>query len=60
MTEQDLWESLTPEQKKKALFLKQKSTLDTLLQHNAITKAQYDKSFGDLKVKMGFDSSDGF
>ena len=49
------WESLTPEQKKRELFLEQKQTLDTFLEHHAISKAQYEKSLGDLKVKMGFD-----
>ena len=49
------WESLTPEQKKRKLYLEQKQTLDTFLEHHAISKAQYDKSLGDLTVKMGFD-----
>ena len=35
------------------LYLSQKQTLDTFLQHGAITKAQYDKSLGDLTRKMG-------
>ena len=47
------WEKLTPEEKKKQLFLKQKQTLDTFLSRNAISKAQYDKSLGDLIEKMG-------
>ena len=34
------------------LFEKQKKLLDTFLSHGAITKAQYDKSFGDLYYKM--------
>ena len=34
------------------LFLEQKRTLDLFLERNAISKAQYDKSLGDLKVKM--------
>ena len=42
-------------EKKKQLFLKQKELLDTFLAHHAITKAQYDKSFGDLTRKMGFE-----
>ncbi len=37
----------------KQLFLSQKQTLDTFLQNGAITKAQYDKSLGDLTRKMG-------
>ncbi len=37
----------------KQLFLNQKQTLDTFLQNGAITKAQYDKSLGDLTRKMG-------
>ncbi|MBQ7060058.1 MAG: hypothetical protein IJM83_12300 [Firmicutes bacterium] len=47
------WERLTPEQKKKLLFLKQKELLDTFLAHHAISQAQYDKSLGDLTEKMG-------
>jgi len=47
------WENLTPEEKKKQLFLKQKQTLDLFLERNAISKAQYDKSLGDLIEKMG-------
>lgn len=37
---------------KRQLFLTQKQTLDLFLQNGAITKAQYDKSLGDLKLKM--------
>ena len=53
MSEYIDWEALTPEEKKKQLFLKQKNTLDLFLERNAITKAQYDKSLGDLIDKMG-------
>ena len=35
------------------LYLSQKQTLDTFLKNGAITKAQYDKSLGDLTRKMG-------
>ena len=50
---QTAWENLTPEEKKKQLFLKQKQTLDLFLERNAISKAQYDKSLRDLVEKMG-------
>lgn len=53
MNEMVEWETLTPEEKKKQLFLKQKNTLDLFLEKNAISKAQYDKSLGDLIDKMG-------
>ena len=43
----------SPEEKKKQLFLNQKETLDLFLERNAISKAQYDKSLGDLVEKMG-------
>ena len=46
-------EPMTPEEKKKALFLRQKRTLDLFLERNAISKKQYDKSLGDLIEKMG-------
>ena len=53
MEQQKEWDSLSPEEKKKALYLKQKRLLDTFLEHNAITKAQYDKSLHDMTEKMG-------
>ena len=46
------WERLTPEEKKKQLFLRQKHTLDLFLERNAISKEQYDKSLGDFREKM--------
>ena len=44
---------LTPEEKKTQLFLNQKKTLDLFLERGAISQAQYDKSLGDLREKMG-------
>lgn len=44
---------LSEDEKKRYLFKKQKQTLDDFLARNAISKQQYDKSLGDLKVKMG-------
>lgn len=46
---------MSPEEKKWQLFLNQKATLDAFLERNAISKQQYDKSFNDLKIKMGFE-----
>ena len=51
--EQFEWEQLSPEDKKKQLYLDQKKTLETFLEHGAISKAQFDKSLGDLTEKMG-------
>lgn len=51
--EQAAWESLSPEEKRRELFLKQKDLLDTFLVRNAISREQYDKSLGDLQSKMG-------
>ena len=45
-------EKLTPEEKKKRLFLKQKETLDLFRERNAIDQTQYDKSLGELRDKM--------
>ena len=50
---QTQWEAMTPEENKKQLCLRQKHTLDLFLERNAISKAQYDKSLGDLIEKMG-------
>ena len=54
MMEQSEWEKLSTEQKKKQLYLKQKELLGTFLEHHAISQEQYEKSLGDLTVKMGF------
>ena len=40
------------------LFRRQKNLLDTFLEKNAISKAQYDKSLGDLRDKMGMHGVD--
>ena len=47
------WETLSPEDKKRQLFLNQKQTLDLFLERNAISQAQYNKSLHDLVEKMG-------
>ena len=49
------WSNLSPEEKKIQLFLQQKETLDLFLARNAISQAQYDKSYGDLIAKMGLE-----
>ena len=51
--QQEVGEKLSPEEKKKQLFLDQKQTLDLFLERRAISQAQYDKSLGDLIEKMG-------
>ena len=58
MSEQIEWERLDPKEKMKQLFLNQKKTLDLFLEKNAISKAQYDKSLGDLREKMGMHGVD--
>ena len=50
----DEWETLTPEEKKRKLYERQVATLDTFLEHGAISKEQHDKSLHDLTVKMGY------
>ena len=47
--------ALPPEEKKRRLYEQQKATLDTFLAHGTISRAQYDKSLGDLTVKMGYE-----
>ena len=47
------WNDLSPEEKKVQLFLNQKQTLDLFLERGAISQAQYNKSLGDLREKMG-------
>ena len=43
------------DEKRKALFIEQKKTLDTFLERGAISRAQYDKSYGDLIKLMGME-----
>lgn len=50
----NLWDKLTPEEKKRKLYERQVATLDTFLGHGAISKEQHDKSLHDLTVKMGY------
>ena len=49
---------LSREEKKKELFRSQKHTLDLFLERGAISRAQYDKSLGDLTEKMGMKDAD--
>ena len=49
----DEWNKLSYKEKNRHLFFKQKKMLKTLLEKNAITKDQFDKSLGDLTAKMG-------
>ena len=51
--EQAEWETLSPEEKKRQLYLSQKQTLEAFLERGAISQAQFDKSLGDLTVKLG-------
>lgn len=59
MTETIVWETLSPEEKKKQLFLNQKKLLDTFLEKNAISKTQYDKSLtGKVMLMASFNNTD--
>ena len=49
------WETMTPEEKRRALYDRQVALLDTFLEHGAITQAQHDKSLHDLTVKMEYE-----
>jgi hypothetical protein len=46
---------MTAEEKKQDLYWRQKQLLDIFLENGAISRAQYDKSLGDLTAKMGID-----
>ena len=50
-------ETLTNEEKRHSLYLRQKELLATLLEHGAISQAQHDKSLRDLTVKVGMQPS---
>lgn len=51
--------TMTPEDKKRLLFLRQKELLDTFLEKKAITREQYEKSLHDLTEKMGYTENTG-
>ena len=53
MSEIKLSEKEDGKEKRIQLYLSQVKLLDGFLANGAITKAQYDKSFGDLTEKMG-------
>lgn len=48
------YKGLSKEDQKRRLFENQKDVLDKFLERGAISQAQYDKSLGDLKAKMGY------
>lgn len=54
------WQAMSPEEKKQQLFLRQKATLDSFLERGAISQAQYDKSFNDMKEKMHIDDGGAY
>ena len=54
--EQKPLEQMTPQEKKQYLFLEQKKPLDMILHNGAISQAQYNKSLGDLRMKMGVEA----
>ena len=47
------YNGLSKEEQNRLLFEKQKDVLDKFLERGAISQAQYDKSLGDMKEKMG-------
>ena len=49
------WSEMTEEEKKVQLYLKQKKMLKIFRERNAISKEQFDKSLGDLTIKMGME-----
>ena len=58
ISRQRQWEAMSYAQKNRQLFLNQKELLDTFLERHAISQAQYDKSLGDLRAKMGITDSE--
>ncbi len=47
------WRTMLPDERKRALFNKQKDLLDTFLSHGAIDRRQYEKSLTCMAEKMG-------
>ena len=53
----DNWQFLSPAEKKRELFRRQKDLLDTFLSIGAISQSQHDKSLNCLTEKMGIDEN---
>ena len=49
------WRSMPPDERRRALFNKQKDLLDTFLSHGAIDRRQYEKSLTCMAEKMGME-----
>ena len=49
------WSTMLPDERKRALFQKQKDLLDTFLSHGAIDRRQYEKSLRCMAEKMGIE-----
>ena len=47
------WQTMSPDERKRALFKKQKDLLDTFLSHGAIDRRQYETSLTCMAEKMG-------
>ena len=46
------WRAMSPDERKRALFNKQKDLLDTFLSNGAIDRRQYEKSLSCMAEKM--------
>ena len=58
LTDPDRRAQMTAAEKKRKLYEDQKQLLDTFLEKHAISRAQYEKSLGDLTRKMGYGTAD--
>ena len=50
---QEEWQVLSPEEKKKELYRRQRELLRKFRDRNAISEEQYQKSLTDMTEKMG-------
>ena len=49
------WQTMSPDERKRALFQKQKDLLDAFLSRGAIDRRQYEKSLTCMAEKMGIE-----
>ena len=49
------WRNMPPDERRRALFDKQKDLLDTFLSRGAIDRRQYEKSLRCMAEKMGIE-----
>lgn len=51
--QQHRWESMTPEEKRRQLYQRQKETLEAFRDRHAISQAQYERGMREMTAALG-------